>query len=185
MKQMKAGRTGERDILVAEIYKGWDVDLTETISRLKESLKDVEFSVHNFRGETTIIVKNGDLHKTLEFFKNDGFDYLVDVSSSHYPERGEIEVIYLIRELKSRRQIRVKSALSVENPMVLSACDLWRGADWFEREVYDLMGVIFEGHPDLRRIMMPEDFEDFPLRKQYPMEGDDEWRNFLKPGEGE
>ncbi|MFB3851050.1 MAG: NADH-quinone oxidoreductase subunit C [Acidobacteriota bacterium] len=167
------------------VNQHWGENLDETIEKLRQSLEGVSFNVHKFRGETTLQVERKDLHKTLEFFKNDGFDYIVDVSSAHFPEREEIELLYLIRELKTKRQIRIKTSLPVEEPRVLSACDIWAGANWMEREVYDLMGVIFEGHPDLRRILMPEDFEDFPLRKEYPMEGDDNYRNFLKPGEGE
>jgi NADH-quinone oxidoreductase subunit C len=167
------------------IVQKWPIKLDETLDRLRKNSSGLKFSLHEFRGETTIIFDQKDLHNALGHFKNDGFNYLVDVSSAHYPDRGEIELIYLVRDLKTRRQIRVKTALPVEDPRIESAFDIWAGADWPEREVYDLMGIIFEGHPDLRRILMPEDFEDFPLRKEYPMEGDDSWRNFLKPGEGE
>ncbi|MCX7830592.1 MAG: NADH-quinone oxidoreductase subunit C [Acidobacteria bacterium] len=167
------------------INQHWGENLDDTIEKLKQCKPEISFKLHRFRGETTAVVKCEDLHRTLQFFKSDGFNYVVDVSSAHYPEREEIELSYIVRDLETKRQIRVKTSLPVENPRVLSACDIWAGANWMEREVYDLMGVIFEGHPDLRRILMPEDFEDFPLRKEYPMEGDDDYRNFLKPGEGE
>lgn len=167
------------------VNQKWDVALEDTLSRLKSLKSGINYQIHIFRSETTLITSKDEIHQILEFLKNDGFDYVVDVSSAHFPERGEIEVVYLLRDLKTRRQIRVKAPVSVEDPRLPTATDLWQGANWMEREVYDLMGVIFEGHPDLRRILMPEDFEDFPLRKEYPMEGDDEWRNFLKPGEGE
>lgn len=167
------------------VNQQWGENLDETIEKLKNTFKKSILNVVKFRGETTIVVEPTSLHNILEFLKEDGFNYLVDVSSAHFPEREEIELLYLVRDLISKRQLRVKTSLSVEEPRINSASDIWPGANWMEREVYDLMGVIFEGHPDLRRILMPEDFEDFPLRKEYPMEGDDEYRNFLRPGEGE
>lgn len=166
------------------VNQHWGDNLDETIARLGKEL-NISHQVHRFRGETTLIVENQNLHDALKFLKDEGFDYLVDVSSAHFPEREEIELHYLVRDLKTRKQIRVKTVLQVEDARTSSACDIWGGANFMEREVYDLMGVIFEGHPDLRRILMPEDFEDFPLRKEYPMEGDDNYRNFLNPGEGE
>jgi NADH-quinone oxidoreductase subunit C len=167
------------------INQHWGENLDETIDKIIKELGSVSYKIHKFRGETTLIVENKNLHQFLQILKNNGFDYLVDVSSAHYPEREEIELHYLVRDLNTKRQIRIKTSLSVEDPRTQSACDIWPGANFLEREVYDLMGIIFEGHPDLRRILMPEDFEDFPLRKEYPMEGDDNYRNFLKPGEGE
>ena len=160
-------------------------DLNGTLARFREKKPGIAFDLREFRGETTIVVAQDLIYEALVFFRDEGFDYLVDVSSAHYPEREEIELHYLLRDLKTARQLRVKSVLPAEDPRVQSACSIWPGANWMEREVYDLMGVVFDGHPDLRRILMPEDFEDFPLRKEYPMEGDDEWRNFMKPGEGE
>ena len=167
------------------INQHWGENLEETIDKFCKEFGNIPHKIHKFRGETTLIVDNQNLLQTLKFLKDEGFNYLVDVSSAHYPEREEIELHYLVRDLNTKRQIRVKTSLKVEEPRTLSACDIWAGANFMEREVYDLMGVIFEGHPDLRRILMPEDFEDFPLRKEYPMEGDDNYRNFLKLGEGE
>jgi len=167
------------------IVQKWPAEISPSIEKFRAGHPSVKFSVREFRGETTLVFSPEDLHAALAAFKADGFDYIVDVSSAHYPDRGEIELLYLVRSLKDARQIRLKACLPEESPRAQSACDIWAGADWMEREVYDLMGVVFEGHPDLRRILMPEDFEDFPLRKDYPMEGDDSWRNFLRPGEGE
>ncbi len=101
------------------------------------------------------------------------------MSSAHWPDEGRIDVVYLPRSLKTAEQVRIRVPLPVEDPSIETVADIWRTADWLEREVYDLMGVTFIGHPDLRRIMLPEEFDGHPLRKEYPMEGDDEWRNFL------
>jgi NADH-quinone oxidoreductase subunit C len=154
-------------------------DLTSDIrDRFKGALKEV---VAEF-GETTLVVDPARAKELLRFLKAErGFNYLVDVSSAHWPDEGRIDVVYQVRSLSSREQVRVRVPLPVEDPSIETVCDVWRTANWLEREVYDLMGVQFLGHPDLRRIMLPEDFEGNPLRKEYPMEGDDEWRNYLPP----
>jgi NADH-quinone oxidoreductase subunit C len=133
-----------------------------------------------YQGETTLVVTPPEAKPILRFLKEEkGFASLVDVSSAHWPDEGRIDVVYLARNLKTRQQLRVRTALPVEDPVIETVTDVWRGANWLEREVYDLMGVVFTGHPDLRRIMLPDEFEGHPLRKEFPMEGDDEWRNYL------
>lgn len=166
------------------VVQSWPASLESTLEKLSGEHPGLRFRLHTFRGETTLLFEREDLHEGLKALRGEGFDYLVDVSSAHYPERSEIDLVYLIRSVSDRRQVRLKTSLPESDPRTVTACDLWPGADWPEREVYDLMGVVFEGHPDLRRILMPEDFEGFPLRKDYPVEGDDSWRNFLRPGEG-
>ena len=126
------------------------------------------------QGETTLVVDAARTKDVLRFMKADrGFNYLVDVSSAHWPDEGRIDVVYQVRNLATREQVRVRAALPVEDPSIETVCDIWRTANWLEREVYDLMGVQFLGHPDLRRIMMPEDFEGYPLRKDFPLLGVD------------
>ena len=133
-------------------------------------------------GETTLVVEPSRSKEVLRFLKAErGFNYLTDLSCAHWPDEGRIDVVYQVRNLSNREQVRVRAPLPVEDPSIETVCDVWRTANWLEREVYDLMGVQFLGHPDLRRIMLPEDFEGNPLRKEYPMEGDDEWRNYVPP----
>lgn len=102
------------------------------------------------------------------------FNYLTDVTAVDYrdPERP-LEVVYQLRSLGRKADLRVKLALDKRGPLeVRSVYDLWRGADWLEREVYDMFGVTFTGHPDLRRILMWETYaEGFPLRKDFPLRG--------------
>lgn len=157
-------------------------DLTSTIrDRFPGALREVV----EYQGETTLVVEAARAHDILAHMKSSlGFNYLVDVSCAHWPDEGRIDVVYQVRNLSTREQVRVRAEVPVEDPSIASVADVWRTADWLEREVYDLMGVLFAGHPDLRRIMLPEDFEGHPLRKEFPMEGDDEWRNYLPPGEG-
>jgi NADH-quinone oxidoreductase subunit C len=102
------------------------------------------------------------------------FDYLTDVTAVDYRDlERPLEVVYQLRALARRADLRVKVALDKREPLeVRSVVDLWRGADWLEREVYDMFGVVFTGHPDLRRILMWESFkEGYPLRKDFPLRG--------------
>ena len=154
--------------------------MTESVEEVKNKFSGVVLEVVDFRGETTLVVKPQAAKDILGHLKSGmGFNYLVDISCTHWPESGLVEVVYLARNLGTREQLRVRTALPEEDARIATVSDIWRTADWLEREVWDLMGVRFEGHPDLKRIMLPEDFKGHPLRKDFPMEGDDEWRNFL------
>ena len=101
------------------------------------------------------------------------FDHLTDICSVDYPEDPQrFEVVYHLHSLPHRRRVRLKARLSEENPTIASVTGIWKGAEFLEREVYDMMGITFSGHPDLRRILMPEDYaEGYPLRKDFPAEG--------------
>jgi NADH-quinone oxidoreductase subunit C len=128
-------------------------------------------------GDTIVYVDKARSHDVLAWLKEtrgQGFDYLTDVTAVDYrdPERP-LEVVYQLRSLPRRADLRVKVALDKRQPLeVRSVVDLWRGADWLEREVYDMFGVVFQGHPDLRRILMWETYaEGYPLRKDFPLRG--------------
>jgi NADH-quinone oxidoreductase subunit C len=128
-------------------------------------------------GDTILHVARDRSHDVLAWLKDQPgqhFDYLTDVTAVEYrdPERP-LEVVYQLRSLGRRADLRVKVALDKRGPLeVRSVWDLWRGADWLEREVYDMFGVVFVGHPDLRRILMWETYaEGYPLRKDFPLRG--------------
>ncbi len=128
-------------------------------------------------GDTIVHVARERAHDLLAWLKStpeQSFNYLTDVTAVEYrdPERP-LEVVYQLRSLARRADLRVKVALDKRQPLVVrSITDLWRGADWLEREVFDLFGVTFEGHPDLRRILMWETYaEGYPLRKDFPLRG--------------
>ncbi len=128
-------------------------------------------------GDTIIYVSRERSHDALAWLKDtpgQEFDYLTDVTAVDYrdPERP-LEVVYQLRSLARRADLRVKVALDKRRPLeVRSVWDLWKGADWLEREVYDMFGVTFAGHPDLRRILMWDTYaEGFPLRKDFPLRG--------------
>lgn len=128
-------------------------------------------------GDTIVYVTRDRAHDILAWLKEtpgQAFDYLTDVTAVDYrdPERP-LEVVYQLRSLERRADLRLKVELDKRQPLeVDSVYDLWRGADWLEREVYDMFGVTFKGHPDLRRILMWETYaEGYPLRKDFPLRG--------------
>jgi NADH-quinone oxidoreductase subunit C len=128
-------------------------------------------------GQTVVYVSRERSHDALAWLKNtpgQEYNYLTDVTAVDYrdPERP-LEVVYQLRSLDRKVDLRVKVALDKRAPLeVQSVYDLWRGADWLEREVYDMFGVTFVGHPDLRRILMWETYaEGYPLRKDFPLRG--------------
>lgn len=129
-------------------------------------------------GDTIVYVNRDRAHEILAWLRDDPgerFDFLTDITAVEYrdPERP-LEVVYQLRSLERRTDLRVKIALPADSPdlEVDSVIDIWRGADWLEREVYDMFGVRFAGHPDLRRILMWETYaEGYPLRKAFPLRG--------------
>jgi len=138
------------------------------------------------RGELSVRVAAERIVEVMTFLHDDpgmAFDHITDICSVDYPDDPErFEVIYHLLSLPYGTRLRIKARLTEENPTIASVSGIWKGANFMEREVYDLMGITFSGHPDLRRILMPEDYaEGYPLRKDFPAEGKG-WRssfNFL------
>jgi len=128
----------------------------------------------DFRGETTFILPLADTKPALAWCKNElGFDYLLDVSSvDNFGEDPRFEVVYELYSLTTHLHLRIKCMVSEEeSEKIPTVSDVWPTADWHEREIYDMMGLKFLGHPDLRRILMWEGYPFFPLRKDFPLEG--------------
>jgi NADH-quinone oxidoreductase subunit C len=125
-------------------------------------------------GELTVTVEAAHNVEALKFLRDDPagqFVSIIDICGVDYPEREKrFDVVYHLLSPKLDRRIRVKIETDEETP-VMSATAVWPGADWFEREVYDLFGVLFVGHPDLRRLLTDYGFEGHPLRKDFPMTG--------------
>ncbi len=119
-----------------------------------------------------------DVAKWLHDTPEAAFDHITDICSVDYPDdRERFEVIYQLLSLPHRRRIRLKARLTEDDPTIASVTAIWKGANFMEREVYDLMGITFSGHPDLRRILLPEDYQEgHPLRKDFPTEGKG-WRS--------
>lgn len=128
-------------------------------------------------GDTIVYLQRDRAHEALAWLKQapgQAFNYLTDVTAVEYRDQERpLEVVYQLRSLERKADLRVKIALDKTQPLeVQSVYDLWRGADWLEREVFDMFGVVFHGHPDLRRILMWETYaEGHPLRKDFPLRG--------------
>jgi NADH-quinone oxidoreductase subunit C len=125
-------------------------------------------------GEVTLEIEPGEIVAVCRFLKTErGFARLSAVMAvDRYPAEPRFEIVYLLHSLDRNKRLRVKCRVGGERPEVDSVCGVWGGADWYEREVFDMFGVAFRNHPDLRRILMPEDWEGHPLRKDYPVTGD-------------
>jgi len=127
-----------------------------------------------FRGEITIQLANAErIAEVCEFAgKELGFDYLVDISSlDNYGEDPRWTVVYHLRSLANGCELRLKTSVSEEKSELPTITGVWRTANWHEREIYDMMGIRFRGHPDLRRILMWDGYPYFPLRKDFPLAG--------------
>jgi NADH-quinone oxidoreductase subunit C len=153
----------------------------ETI--LRERFGADGFTTSQFRDNRRVIVKPDRLFAFLECLKRDGgFDMLAELTAVdylHYPDaRDRFGVVYGLLNVTTGKRVWVKTYLNEPDLTLPSAVPLWPGADWLEREVYDMYGIVFAGHPDLRRILMPDEFTSFPLRKDYPMRGRGERHNF-------
>ncbi len=128
-----------------------------------------------FRGELTLTVARENLRRICDFLRTDPkllFTYLSDVTGvDRYPVEPRFEVNYHLLSIPHRQRLRLKTWASGQDPVLESVTSVWPTANWHEREAFDLFGVRFEGHPDLTRILLPEDWEGHPLRKDYPVEG--------------
>jgi NADH-quinone oxidoreductase subunit C len=151
--------------------------LSPSVPALRRAFGDAVERAAVSCGDTIVYLRPDRVHDALAWLKTDPeqqFDYLTDVTAVEYrdPERP-LEVVWQLRSLPRKADLRVKAALDTAGPLeVPSVCDLWKGADWLEREVYDMFGVVFTGHPDLRRILMWETYaEGHPLRKGFPLRG--------------
>lgn len=154
-----------------------------TLSTLREKLGADGFTTSQFRDNFRVIVTADKIFETLKTLKEQcGFDMLADLTAVdylHYPKATDrYGVVYCLTNTNSGERIVVKTFVNDPEPKLPSCFPLWKGADWMEREVYDMFGVVFEGHPDLRRILLPEGFASFPLRKDYPLRGRLERHNF-------
>jgi NADH-quinone oxidoreductase subunit C len=151
-------------------YGGWDDGTSH--DRLREAFPELETSSHTFRGELTLAVPADRVTDVLAFLRDDEqcrFDFLTDVTAVHWPDRElPFEIVYHLYSFPRNVRLRVKCSVGPE-PEIPSVVPLWPTADWLERECYDMFGVVFRGHPDLRRILMTEDYEGWPLRKEFPL----------------
>ncbi len=144
------------------------------VERLRALRPDAILSVVEFRNELTVEIPRERIVEVCRLLRDDeetACDMLTDLTAVHYLEgEHEYEVIYQLHALRKNHRLRLKVRLR-SGETVASVTPVWKGADWLEREAFDLVGVRFAGHPDLRRILMPEDYPDYPLRKDFDVEG--------------
>ena len=142
-----------------------------------------EAKVSEFRGETRVVVPSGSIYDLLKHLRDQRqFDFLVDITCVDYlnyrDATDRFGLVYLLASTITNERITVRTFLNEPDLTVPSVVPLWAGANWMEREVWDMFGIMFEGHPDHRRILLPEEFTAFPLRKDYPLQGRGERHNF-------
>lgn len=128
---------------------------------------------NEFRGELTLNVERAEIARLAQFCKEDlGFDYLVDIASvDNSGQDPRFEVVYELYRFREGEHLRLKLSVPEDDCEVPTVSGVWKTADWHEREVWDMMGIKFGGHPDLRRILMWEGYPYFPLRKEFPLAG--------------
>ena len=157
----------------------------DTLDALKARFGDVPTS--EFRGDTRVVVPRGRVAATrCELLKDErGFDLLVDVTCVDYlnyrDATDRFGLVYLLANTTTNERLTVRVFLNEPDLTVPSVVPLWEGANWLEREVFDMFGIRFDGHPDLRRILMPDEFTAFPLRKDYPLQGRGERPQLPRP----
>jgi NADH-quinone oxidoreductase subunit C len=149
-----------------------------TVALARDLLGDDVLEVVEFRGETTIELSPARLVALCQALRDAPelrYNFLVDITAVDWPDRvPRFDVVYHLLSIPTRAVVRLKVRVGDEGedkPHMPTVATVWPAANWFEREIYDLFGIIFDGHPDLRRILMPDDWTTYPLRKDYPLTG--------------
>ena len=146
---------------------------SDAVSKIRSQFQSAVTGESSFRGETSLTVSASALHEICAFCaKVLGFDYLIDISSvDHFGDEPRFEVVYELYSLSDGVHLRLKAPVSEDDCRIDSVADIWPTANWHEREAWDMMGIRFTNHPDLRRILMWEGYPFHPLRKDFPLEG--------------
>lgn len=147
---------------------------SKALRRLLDELPAGVSSTHADFGDATAVVDRARIAEVLRLLRDDPelrFEMLVDVTAVDLmPRTPRFEVVYHLYSVAKNHRVRIKAKVPEDAPEVQSACALYASANWMEREVFDMYGIRFEGHPDLRRLLLYEEFQGFPLRKDYPKE---------------
>ena len=147
-------------------------DGEQAVRQIKQRFPDAIIGSGSYRSQYWAELKVDRLVEVCRWLRDDPemvFDFLIDVTAVHWPDDEQpIEVVYHLHSYPRNDRLRLKVRTGDEGP-VPTLCGLWEAADWNERETFDMFGIRFEGHPDLRRILMPEDYTDYPLRKEFPL----------------
>ena len=165
----------------------------DTLATLHQVLGEGGFTTAEFRDNLRLYVESGQLIRTISALRDScGFTVLAELGGADYlnypgraSDRSRFEVHYIVLNPDTNRRIIVKVGVPSSELALPSLTSLWGGANWMEREIFDMFGIKFDGHPDLRRILMPEEFTAHPLRKDYPLRGRGERHNFPRLTRGE
>jgi NADH-quinone oxidoreductase subunit C len=151
-------------------------DSNRAVVKLKEKFAASIIDVTEFRGEVTVTVRKDDILDILSFLKHSLlYNLLTDVTAVDYLGKKEDRymMVYQLFSIASKDRLRIKTPVSEADGHIPTVSQIWKTANWLEREVYDLFGIVFDNHPDLRRILMTDDWVGHPLRKDYPLQGPD------------
>jgi NADH-quinone oxidoreductase subunit C len=147
---------------------------SEILDKFKERFSDAILEARAQKERRLVAsVKKEALLDICSYLRKEGFDHLSNISGVDYGDR--FEVVYHLWSWSNRNLMTLKVGVPRDSPEVPSIISIWKGADWHERETFDLMGIVFKGHPNLARILLPEDFEGHPLRKDYKLPEDEGW----------
>jgi NADH-quinone oxidoreductase subunit C len=144
------------------------------IERIKSQHSNIVIDSHDFRDDQTVTVKKDCGNDFFKFLRDDAelaFNFLMDITAVDYASKKDerFEVVYHLYSLKHNHRLRIKIPVSIEDCIADSITSLWKTANWYEREIWDMYGIKFRNHPNLRRILMYEEFKGHPLRKDYPI----------------
>lgn len=153
---------------------GVDPEENIAVQKLRAAMPDAIEEASSFRDQVTIRVNKDRIVEVCTFLRDTPgleFDFMTDLTAVDYPTRPQrFDVVMHLYSMTQNHRLRVKAAVS-ENETIPTVSGVWKTANWQEREAFDMFGVVFEGHPDLRRILLPEDWEGYPMRKDYPLGG--------------
>jgi NADH-quinone oxidoreductase subunit C len=152
----------------------WD---SEPVSSLRSQYGSGIKEASTYLGQKYLVVDSSILYEILLRMRDEQlFDYCVDITAVHYPKReAQFDIVYVLYSFHHNDRVRVKTQIK-DGDSVRSAVEIWPTANWLEREVYDMFGIIFDGHPDMKRILLPDGWKGHPLRKDYPiLQQDQEW----------
>lgn len=149
------------------------MSIPAVVESLKGKFSAAIQNVAEFRGETTVVVRKDEIVAICSYLKKEeGFNFLTDLCGVDYlGQSPRFMVVYHLYNIKTHERLRLKVPVEESSPQVDTVSGVWATANWHERECWDLMGISFNNHPDLRRILLPEDWQGHPLRKDYPVQG--------------
>ncbi|NTU43725.1 MAG: NADH-quinone oxidoreductase subunit C [Nitrospirales bacterium] len=160
----------------------------EIAEQIRERFPSEVREIREFGGQVSVVMGKERIREVMRFLHDAPelyFDFIEDLCGVDYLGRKEprFEVVYHLLSIRHRHSIRIRAEVPEDDCTISSVTDVWLGANWHERECFDMFGIFFAGHPDLRRILMPEDWEGYPLRKDYPLKadlGEREWKGFAE-----